>query len=156
MALPASALSGQRKRRSPGLGESGHLSRPLHVLPQAGGAEQKCKDGLSAVTGMEPAGTWSHPVPASSHIVMDEGQEPAPDLCPRGRALLRAARTPGGRGVELLNPTATALEPSRGLCQGHSVDILMSRGELPGLQKPRPAGTPLHQTLPGNIGSQAA
>ena len=49
--------------------------------PGAGAAEQKCKDGLSATTGMEPAGTHSHPASAGSHTVMDEGQEPAPDLC---------------------------------------------------------------------------
>lgn len=76
----------------------------LPVLPQAGVAEQKCKDGLSAVTEMEPAGTCSHPAPASSHIVMDEGQEPTPDLCPRRHALLRAPRSPGERGIKLAEP----------------------------------------------------
>lgn len=38
--------------------------RPLRALPQAGAAEQKCKDGLSAATGMERAGTQSHPATA--------------------------------------------------------------------------------------------
>lgn len=88
----------------PGLGERAIPLGSLHGLPQAGGAEQKCKDGLSAVTGMEPAGTHSHPAPASSHVVMDEGQEPAPDLCLGGWALLRAPGSPVGRGMKLAEP----------------------------------------------------
>lgn len=66
-----------------GLGERGILLGSV-CCPRAGAAEQKCKDGLSAATGMEPAGTHSHPAPDGSHAVMDEGQEPAPDLCPGG------------------------------------------------------------------------
>lgn len=72
----------QRKTSQLRLRERGILLGPFCVLSQARGTEQKCKDGLSAATGMEPAGTCSHPAPADSHIVMDEGQEPAPDLCP--------------------------------------------------------------------------
>lgn len=122
--------SGQSGTPSTGSAKPGQRLRPgaplgsLRLLPQAGAVEQKCKDGLSAVTGLEPAGTHSHPAPASSHIVMDEGQEPAPDLCPRGWAFPRALGSPGERGRSWLSPPATVLEPSRGPCQGHSVDIL--------------------------------
>lgn len=73
----------QRKTYQLRLGERGILLGPFW----ARATEQKCKDGLSTATGMEPAGTCSHPAPAGSHIVMDEGQEPAPDLCPGGVGL---------------------------------------------------------------------
>lgn len=91
----------------PGLGERAVPQGSLCVLPQAGVAERTCKDGLSTVTGMEPTGTHSHPAPASSHIVMDEGQEPAPDLCPGGGLYFRAPG-PLGEGVKLAEPHSSS------------------------------------------------
>jgi hypothetical protein len=68
------------------------------MLPQPGAMEQECKDGLSSSTGMEPAGTRTHPAPASSHVVMNEGQEPSLAVSWGGGGDVLRALSLSGRG----------------------------------------------------------